>query len=175
MPIVIYGGALLFWAASAQTHVDEGVQHLIWLQNAGFIWVPFIVAWPRSPSGSAWTTSPRSGHLRRAGDDHSAQARLAESWLYTGTFGSFIGLAVAFPTLLATPCSRTVDHSSYAFIGPLLAALMRPLGGWLADRLDGAAITFWNFAVMAVACWRRSAILPDGGGGGNATGFCSCS
>ena len=37
------------------------------------------------------------------------------------------------------------------FLGPLLGSLSRPAGGWLADRLGGARVTFWNFAVMALA------------------------
>ena len=44
-PIAIYGGALLILGGSAQTLTDDsGATTQIWLQNAGFIWVPFIVA-----------------------------------------------------------------------------------------------------------------------------------
>ena len=81
------------------------------------------------------------------------------SWLYTGTFGTLIGLAVAFPMLLATqfPHSHLVR---YAFVGPLLGALIRPLGGWLADRMGGASLTFWNFGIMAVAIFGVLLYLP---------------
>src|SRR5690606_24577696 len=37
------------------------------------------------------------------------------------------------------------------FLGPALGALARPAGGWLADRLGGAAVTFWTFVAMAGA------------------------
>ena len=43
-PIAMYGGALLILGGSAQTRVDQGATMQIWVQNAGFIWVPLIVA-----------------------------------------------------------------------------------------------------------------------------------
>jgi NNP family nitrate/nitrite transporter-like MFS transporter len=91
-------------------------------------------------------------------------------WLYGGTFGSFIGFAAAFPTLLATqfPDSGLLK---YAFVGPLLGALIRPLGGWLADRFGGARVTFWNFVVMFVAALSVFGFLPSADGPGNAGSF----
>jgi len=44
-----------------------------------------------------------------------------------------------------------VSALSYAWIGPLVGAVIRPFGGWLADKLGGAVVTFWNFVVMALA------------------------
>jgi NNP family nitrate/nitrite transporter-like MFS transporter len=44
-----------------------------------------------------------------------------------------------------------VDPLKYAFIGPLVGALIRPVGGWLSDKLGGAVVTFWNFVVMTIA------------------------
>jgi MFS transporter, NNP family, nitrate/nitrite transporter len=37
------------------------------------------------------------------------------------------------------------------FIGPLLGSLIRPVGGWLSDRLGGARVTFVNFIAMALS------------------------
>ena len=91
-------------------------------------------------------------------------------WLYGGTFGSFIGFAAAFPTLLATqfPASGLLK---YAFVGPLLGALIRPLGGWLADRFGGAQVSFWNFAVMFVASLAVLVFLPSTTSAGDAGAF----
>src|SRR5256885_11572194 len=47
-----------------------------------------------------------------------------------------------------------VNPLAYAWLGPLLGALSRPFGGWLADKAGGARVTFWNFLVMAVAVVR---------------------
>jgi len=170
VPMVIYGGALFFMGGKAQTAQEQGVQTLIWLQNAGYIWVPFILA----STIAAWLGMNNIRHVKAT---FAEQATLFTrkhawlgAWLYTGTFGSFIGFAVAFPMLLTTqfPVSHMV---MYAFIGPLLGALIRPLGGWLADRMGGASITFWNFAVMASSMFGVLFCLPSGLIPGNATGF----
>jgi NNP family nitrate/nitrite transporter-like MFS transporter len=48
---------------------------------------------------------------------------------------------------------------------------MRPVGGWIADMLGGARVTFWNFIVMAGSAAGILAFLPYGGSGGNFWGF----
>ncbi|MDK1473840.1 nitrate/nitrite transporter [Streptomyces sp. 549] len=74
------------------------------------------------------------------------------SFLYVGTFGSFIGYSFAFGLVLQNQFDRTpLQAASLTFIGPLLGSLIRPVGGWLADRWGGARITLWNFAAMAAA------------------------
>ncbi|MYS84986.1 nitrate/nitrite transporter [Embleya scabrispora] len=86
-------------------------------------------------------------------------AREPHTWvmslLYIGTFGSFIGFGFAFGQVLqvqfhaefATP----VKAAYLTFLGPLLGSLVRPVGGWFADRWGGARVTFWNFVAMAGA------------------------
>ncbi|MFI8307373.1 nitrate/nitrite transporter [Streptomyces sp. NPDC085927] len=83
-------------------------------------------------------------------------ARDAHTWimsfLYIGTFGSFIGYSFAFGQVLQNQFDRTPLEAAYVtFIGPLLGSLIRPVGGWLADRYGGSRITLWNFAGMGVA------------------------
>ncbi|WP_328400045.1 NarK/NasA family nitrate transporter [Streptomyces sp. NBC_00390] len=74
------------------------------------------------------------------------------SFLYIGTFGSFIGYSFAFGLVLQTQFGRTpLQAASLTFIGPLLGSLIRPVGGSLADRFGGARITLWNFIAMAGA------------------------
>jgi len=72
------------------------------------------------------------------------------SFLYTGTFGSFIGLAIAFPMLL-TSLFDFDNALTYAFYGPLIGALSRPFGGWFAEKIGGSKLTFYNFIVMTLA------------------------
>ncbi|HZX40006.1 MAG TPA: nitrate/nitrite transporter [Streptomyces sp.] len=74
------------------------------------------------------------------------------SFLYIGTFGSFIGYSFAFGLVLQTQFGRTpLQAASITFIGPLLGSLIRPVGGRLADRYGGARITLWNFLGMGAA------------------------
>jgi NNP family nitrate/nitrite transporter-like MFS transporter len=77
------------------------------------------------------------------------------SLLYIGTFGSFIGFGFAFGQVLQVQFkadfSTPIKAAYLTFLGPLLGSLIRPLGGWLADRVGGAVVTFWNFVAMAAS------------------------
>jgi len=74
------------------------------------------------------------------------------SFLYVGTFGSFIGYSFAFGQVLTNQFGRTPLQAAYlTFIGPLLGSLIRPVGGWLADKYGGARITLYNYVGMAAA------------------------
>lgn len=122
----------------------------VWLQNAAFIWVPFILA----ATALAWFGM---------NDIFGTRASLAEQmvifrrrhtwitgWLYIGSFGSFIGFAATFP-MLAKAQFPDIDPLAYAFLGPLLSSAARSLSGGVADRVGGARITLWAFVVLTVA------------------------
>jgi NNP family nitrate/nitrite transporter-like MFS transporter len=169
-PLAMYGGALLIMGGSAQTREVAGETVSVWVQNAGFIWVPLIVlsvlaAW----FGMDNIASVRAGFAEQVAILRNKQ-QWRMSWLYLGTFGSFIGLAAGFPMLVNTEFPA-IDAFSIAFVGPLLGASARPIGGWLADRLGGAMITVWVFVVMTIAPLAAAFFLPGGGGSGNLTGF----
>jgi NNP family nitrate/nitrite transporter-like MFS transporter len=78
--------------------------------------------------------------------------------LYLGTFGSFIGFSGALPLLINVvfgklPGGLVNTHApkamAYAWLGPLVGSLFRPVGGWLADRFKGARIARFAFLLMA--------------------------
>ena len=82
------------------------------------------------------------------------------SFLYIGTFGSFIGFGFAFGQVLINQfgthfmSAGKIDPVKVAyltFLGPLIGSLARPVGGWLADRVGGAKTTLVNFVAMALA------------------------
>lgn len=74
------------------------------------------------------------------------------SFLYVGTFGSFIGYSFAFGQVLTNQFGRTPLQATYlTFMGPLLGSLIRPVGGWLADKYGGSKITLYNYVAMAAA------------------------
>jgi MFS transporter, NNP family, nitrate/nitrite transporter len=76
------------------------------------------------------------------------------SFLYIGTFGSFIGFSFAFGQVLqnqfADSFATPLAAASVTWFGPLLGSLIRPVGGTLADRFGGARITCLNFVAMAL-------------------------
>ena len=80
------------------------------------------------------------------------------TFLYLGSFGSFIGFSGALPLLINVVFGRLPGglvnvHApramAYAWLGPLVGSLFRPVGGWLADRLGGWRITQVSFILMA--------------------------
>jgi MFS transporter, NNP family, nitrate/nitrite transporter len=92
------------------------------------------------------------GAMRRVSRDRNTWIM---SFLYIGTFGSFIGFGFAFGQVLLAQFPQSfptpVKAAALTFLGPLLGSLIRPFGGMLADRLGGARVTFWNFLAMAVS------------------------
>lgn len=89
--------------------------------------------------------------------------------LYIVTFGSFIGFSMALPLAItvifgvshlpdATGVMQHVQKNpnapsalTYAWIGPFVGALVRPLGGWISDKVGGSIVTQVISAVMVLA------------------------
>ncbi len=80
------------------------------------------------------------------------------SIIYTMTFGSFIGFAAAFGLSIKVifgyqhiMVDGVMNHDianaagpsalMYAWMGPFIGALIRPVGGWIADKMGGAKVT----------------------------------
>lgn len=86
--------------------------------------------------------------------------------LYIMTFGSFIGYSAALPLSIKVvfdfqhvmgadgvlthtlPNPNAPGAFTYAWIGPFVGALIRPVGGWLSDKLGGALVTQICSAIM---------------------------
>ncbi|MDZ5622543.1 nitrate/nitrite transporter [Nocardioides bizhenqiangii] len=82
------------------------------------------------------------------------------SFLYIGTFGSFIGYSAAMPLLIKVNFWRQplpsitgigINFAFYAFLGALVGSMARPLGGYLADKYGGARITLFAFCGMILS------------------------
>jgi NNP family nitrate/nitrite transporter-like MFS transporter len=170
VPLVITVGIFGALGGEPQTWVKGEVTRPIWLQNAGFIWVPFILA----STIAAWfgmndIASARASFREQAVIFKRKHMWLM-TWLYIATFGSFIGYSAGFPLLIKTQFPA-VDPTQYAFLGPLVGALIRPLGGWMSDKLGGARVTLWNFVIMIAAVFGVLYFLPSGASGGHFFGF----
>ena len=142
----------------------------VWLQNAAFLWVPLIVI----GSVAAWFGMNDISSAKASFSDQAVIFKRSHNWimciLYLGTFGSFIGFAAGFP-MLSGMLFPEVDPTAYAFLGPLVGALARPVGGIVADKLGGARVTFWNFLLMIVGVAGVMYFLPIAGTEGNFWGF----
>lgn len=88
--------------------------------------------------------------------------------IYIMTFGSFIGYAASFPLCIKVIfgfkhvlVEGVMTHNmanpdgpsalSYAWMGPFIGALIRPVGGWIADKMGGAAVTQIVSVVMILS------------------------
>ena len=144
VPLVITAGVFGALGGAGQQTVEGGQ---LWLQNAGFVWVPFIIA-------SALLAWFGMNDIAAAKASFAEQAVIFQRkhnwlmcWLYTGTFGSFIGFSAGLP-LLAKQQFPQVDVLQFVFLGPLVGALSRAGTGWVSDRWGGARVTFWVFVLM---------------------------
>eukprot|EP01083_Nonionella_stella_P096179 270298_1 len=72
------------------------------------------------------------------------------TYLYTMTFGSFIGFSASFPMLIKDLFPDR-DPLAYAWLGPFVGSIMRPFGGWLSDKIGGAKVTHWTVIVMIIS------------------------
>ena len=149
LPVVV-GGAGLFGLVQA----SRGGFHL---ERAGYLYAVLAVlaaaaAWLFMNDLSGARSSPRE-LLRVVRHRHT----WVMSFLYVGTFGSFIGYSAAMPLLIrltfwTQPVPGVdgigINFAHYAVIGALVGSVARPLGGWLADRYGGARVTAWTFVAM---------------------------
>lgn len=88
--------------------------------------------------------------------------------IYIMTFGSFIGFSAAFPLAIEVIfgmkhilVNGVWDHSqinpngpsalSYAWLGPFIGALVRPIGGKISDKFGGAFVTQFVSITMVFA------------------------
>jgi NNP family nitrate/nitrite transporter-like MFS transporter len=201
----------------------KAIGKFLWLQGLGFLGAAFGVTLLLLPWGpvptlikifvvlaiTVLTTLALMRYLTKAETKESLESQFAifrnkhnwiMTWLYTMTFGSFIGYAASFPKLIkdifgyirvdhdgnplkltleagqsldyATVSGATVhltnatekvmtiteianpnavDAFKYAFLGALVGALIRPVGGWLSDKLGGARVTQWDTWVMVAS------------------------
>src|SRR5438105_6664909 len=121
----------------------------LYLQNAGLMWLlPLALA-----SIGAFFFMNNLTSARSSFKDQLVIVKRKHTWvmsyIYIGTFGSFIGYSAAFPLLLKT--QFPAYSVGLAFLGPLVGSLSRPFGGLLADQSRGAHVTFWNFIAMVAA------------------------
>ncbi|MDP5307737.1 nitrate/nitrite transporter [Paracoccus spongiarum] len=158
VPLVVTAGVFGAMGGAPQPLADGG---RLWMQNAGFVWVPFILV----ATAAAWLGMNDIADARASFREQAVIFTRKHNWLmcilYTGTFGSFIGYSAGFPLLtkLAFP---EVNALQYVFLGPLVGALSRAGTGWISDRFGGGRVTFWTFAAMILATFGVISALGAG-------------
>lgn len=147
VPLVITAGVFGALGGQPQTMSDGGQ---LWMQNAGFVWVPFIIA----ATIAAWVGMNDIADAKASFKEQAIIFSRKHNWimcvLYTGTFGSFIGYSAGFP-LLTKLQFPDVNALQFVFLGPLVGALSRAGTGWISDKYGGGRVTFWTFLGMIVA------------------------
>jgi NNP family nitrate/nitrite transporter-like MFS transporter len=128
---------------ASQTFVKGDVSKAMWLQNAFWVYVPFLVL-----LGAACFLWLRSVPVRVSFKDQLDIFKNKHTWFctvtYVMTFGSFAGLSAAFPLLIKTVYGKfegAPDPLVYAFYGPLIGSASRVGFGFVADKIGGAILT----------------------------------
>jgi len=148
VPLVVGLAMFAPIVGAPQVAVENGVESHIWLQNAGFLWAPFILA----AALAAWFGMNDIASARASFSEQAVVFKRKHNWimcwLYLGTFGSFIGFSAAFPLLMKTLFPE-VNALQLAFLGPLVGAVSRALTGWLSDKFGGQHVTHYVFLALA--------------------------
>ncbi|MGJ8571600.1 MAG: nitrate/nitrite transporter [Hoeflea sp.] len=147
VPLAITAGVFGAMGGQPQTMTDGGQ---LWMQNAGFVWVPFIIV----ATIAAWVGMNDIADAKASFKEQAIIFSRKHNWimcvLYTGTFGSFIGYSAGFPLLTKLQFPE-VNALQLVFLGPLVGALSRAGTGWISDKFGGGRVTFWTFLAMIVA------------------------
>lgn len=141
-------------AAGAVTDVivRDVVKKPIWLQNAAFIWVPFLVlAFVLAVVFLRSLQLPSRGFLGQFEILSSRNRARVHTWnctiTYICSFGSFSGFSAAFPMLIKTLYGNfdgAPDPLAYAYLGPLIGGLVRMLTGGIFDKIGGSKGMHWT-------------------------------
>ncbi|MBO9520004.1 MAG: NarK/NasA family nitrate transporter [Nocardioidaceae bacterium] len=161
LPIIV-GGAGAFGLVKAS-------QSGIVLQRAGYLYAALAIL----AAGCAYLFMNNLRAAYSKPREQLAVLRYKHTWvisfLYIGTFGSFIGFSAAMPLLIKINFFRSpiptasigINFAYYAFLGALVGSVARPFGGWLADKYGGAKVTLGAFVAMILGTLGVIAILAQ--------------
>ncbi len=143
----IIGFALIGGTSQMLTNKNTGATSEVWFQNAGYIWVPFVLI----ATVLAWlllrSVPVQARGLREQMDIFKNKNTWIMTYLYAVTFGTFSGLAAGFALLIHNLYGTKVfgdsgiDPLKYAFLGALVGSLARVIAGPITDRVGGGKLT----------------------------------
>lgn len=161
IPVVI-GFSWLGAAQGASPTPARGVH----LENAAWVWIPLILIC----AAAIWFgTKDNPAPPKTLASQLVAGKRLHTwvlSFLYFLTFGCFVAMGASLPLIInevfATAPGGAPKPLLYAPWAAAIATVMRPLGGWLADKFGAGLITSISIGTMALGGFSLSAFLqPD--------------
>ena len=174
VPVVVTMGMFAL-GADAQVYTKGAEVKNVWVQNAAFFWVPFVAFF----AISAWFGMNDIASAKASFKEQSVIFKRRDTWLmcilYLGAFGSFIGFAAGFGLLMKSQFPQ-VNATQYVFLGALIGAISRVIGGKVSDQLGAARVTTFVFIGMIVAVMGVINFLPVKGvdGSGSFRGFFVC-
>lgn len=174
VPVVVTMGMFAL-GTDAQVYTKGAEVKNVWVQNAAFFWVPFVAFF----AISAWFGMNDIASAKASFKEQSVIFKRRDTWLmcilYLGTFGSFIGFAAGFGLLMKSQFPQ-VNATQYVFLGALIGAISRVIGGKVSDKLGAARVTTFVFIGMIVAVMGVINFLPVKGvdGSGSFRGFFVC-
>jgi NNP family nitrate/nitrite transporter-like MFS transporter len=132
--------------------VRNVVKKPMWLQNAAFVWIPFLLlAFVLSVVFLRSLQLPTRGFMGQFEILSSRNRARTHTWnctiTYICSFGSFSGFSAAFPMLIKTLYGNfdgAPDPLTYAYLGPLIGGLVRFLTGGIFDKFGGSKGMHWT-------------------------------
>jgi NNP family nitrate/nitrite transporter-like MFS transporter len=114
------------------------------------VWAAVFVVLARNPA--------RAARPAGVGVMLALLTRAPRAWLLGGfyflTFGGFVAFSIYLPTLLRAQFGLSPADAGFRAAGfVVLATAMRPVGGWLADRIGGAQVLSWVFGGIVIFAW----------------------
>ena len=140
--------------------VKKVIKKDIYLQNALFVWVPFlIIAFILCAVFLRSVTLPARGFKGQVEILSKLNRARTHTWnctiTYVTSFGSFSGYAAAFPMMIKTVYGNfdgAPDPLAYAYLGPLIGGLIRALTGPIFDKWGGSKGMHWTTLGQIAGC-----------------------
>ncbi len=167
-------GKTLYLVAIGLVTAALGAYLLVWIKINMWLVLPLVILLTLALMKYA-TPAAIKGNLNKQFSIFRSKHNWIMTIIYTMTFGSFIGFSAAFPKLCqdifvySDPSNpeyvnpNAPDFLMWVFLGPVIGALVRPIGGWLSDKVNsGAKITALStlaqiLATLAVAYFIKEA------------------
>lgn len=135
----------------------------IHIENAAFIWIPFILIC----SAAIWFGTKDNAAPAKTLASQLVAGKRRHTWvlsfLYFLTFGCFVAMGASLPLIIkevfANAPGGAPNPMLFAPWAAAIATIMRPIGGWLADKFGAGLITSIAIGTMALGGFSLSAFL----------------